>query len=358
MEHRVDAWMILSILGILAASLVTLQSQAEVVGAQLVVRQLLWGLAGLLLLWSLSRVNPSLFERIAPAAYLVGLMALAAVLLWGEVRSGTKGWFALGPLTIQPSEFARLGVAMMVASWLARRSSSHLSLRDTLVLGVMVGLPFLLVFIEPDLGVALTYLPLLVCGLWLGGLRKHVWIMLTLVCILGAVSAWFTVLKPYQKERVISIVNPEHDPFGAGYQVRQSKIAVGSGGFLGSGLGRGSQVLLRFLPAQHTDFIFAAWAEATGLVGTSALLTLYVLLLGRLAHVTALAETHYGVCLTTLIGSWFAFQVVLNLGVVLGWLPTTGITLPLFSYGGSSLLTTCAALGIVQSIKRFRFMNQ
>jgi rod shape determining protein RodA len=329
-----------------------------VVGQQLVMRQLLWGAAGVVIILALSRIHLTVFERAAPLLYGLSLAALAAVLIWGEVRSGTRGWFALGPLTLQPSEFARLGVGIMVATWLSHRSAPRLSLAEGLALCLLVGVPVLLILLEPDLGVAITYLPLLGCGLWLGGISRRAWLALLLICVIGAAAAWQVALRPYQKERVLTVLDPERDPYGAGYQVRQSKIAVGSGGLVGYGLGYGSQALLRFLPAQHTDFIFAAWAEATGLVGTSTLLALYVLLLARIATIAAITENRHGLCLAVLIGTWLAFQVVVNLGVVLGWLPTTGVTLPLFSYGGSSLLSTCAALGIVQSIWRHRLVYQ
>jgi rod shape determining protein RodA len=358
MEHRVDAWLVIAVVGVLAASIATLNAQAQVVGGQLVLRQLLWGAGGLTVLLILSRLHLTLYERLAPVVYGLGLVALLAVLLWGEVRGGTRGWFAVGPLTVQPSEFARIGVMLMVAAWLSRRSKRQLSIGDCLVVGLIVGVPFVLILAEPDLGVALTYLPLLGCALWLGGLSTRAWLVMVLICGVTATAAWHVVLRPYQKERVLTIVNPGKDPYGAGYQVRQSKIAVGSGGVIGYGLGRGSQALLRFLPAQHTDFIFAAWAEATGFVGTTVLLLLYCLLLLRIAAAGIATEIRHGLCLAMLILTWLAFQVIVNLGVVLGWLPTTGITLPLFSYGGSSLLTTCAALGIVQSIWRHRLVNQ
>jgi rod shape determining protein RodA len=156
----------------------------------------------------------------------------------------------------------------------------------------------------------------------------------------------------------LTVFQPERDPFGAGYQVRQSKIAVGSGGVSGQGLGRGSQSQLRFLPAQHTDFAFAVWAEATGFFGTTMLLLSYALLLSRIGKVALTTDSRHGLILAVLVGGWFVFQVVVNLGMVLGWLPTTGVTLPLFSYGGSSLISTCAALGAVQSVWRHRLVNQ
>jgi rod shape determining protein RodA len=247
---------------------------------------------------------------------------------------------------------------LMVAAWLGRRSGRRLSAPEAAVVVALVAAAAALVALEPDLGVTLTYLPVAVAALWLGGLPRWAWITLVVVTILGGVAAWNTALKPFQKERVLTVLDPERDPYGVGYQVRQSKIAVGSGGVAGQGVGHGSQSLLRYLPAQHTDFAFAVWAEATGFVGATGLLLAYALMLYRIGMAAAVAENRYGLVVAILIGAWLAFQVVVNLGMVLGLLPTTGITLPLFSYGGSSLLSTCAALGVVQSVWRYRLVNQ
>jgi rod shape determining protein RodA len=357
MEHRIDPWMILAACGVLAASLATLHAVSRVIGPELVVRQLLWGAAGLAVLWLLSRVHLRLYERLAPAAYVVSMVALLAVLLVGETRGGTRGWFAFGPVTLQPSEFARLGTVLMAASWLSRHEGNRLRARDVWALGAFVGGATCLVALEPDLGVALTYVPILIVGLWLGGLHNRVWVILVLLGLVGSVVGWQGALKPYQKERVLTVLNPERDPYGAGYQLRQSKIAVGAGGVIGQGLGRGSQSALRFLPAQQTDFVFAVWAEATGFLGALGLLAAYALLLSRICLVALRSETKHGLMICALVGASMAFQIIINLGMVLGWLPTTGITLPLFSYGGSSLLSTCAALGIVQSVWRYRLVN-
>ena len=358
MEHRIDAWLILAVAGILGASLVTLNAVSQVVGTQLLARQLLWACGGMLTLIVLSRIRLDHYARLAPLAYVVGVTALILVLVFGEVRSGTRGWFALGPLTLQPSEFARVTTMLMVAAWLGRRSGGRLSAKEA---GGVVGLVLVsavLVALEPDLGVTLTYLPVAVTALWLGGLPRWAWVWLVILAIAIGVVGWNTVLKDFQKERVLTVLDPERDPYGVGYQVRQSKIAVGAGGVAGGGVGQGSQSLLRYLPAQHTDFAFAVWAEATGFVGASGLLLAYALLLYRIGMAAAVAESRFGLILTILVGAWFAFQVVVNLGMVLGPLPTTGITLPLFSYGGSSLLSTCVALGLVQSVWRHRLVNQ
>jgi rod shape determining protein RodA len=222
----------------------------------------------------------------------------------------------------------------------------------------MIGAVALLIIAEPDLGVALTYLPIAGAALWLGGLPVRTWIVLALLAVAAAAVVWQSGLQPYQKERVLTVMDPERDPYGAGYQVRQSKIAVGSGQLVGQGLGAGSQSLLSFLPAQHTDFAFAVWAEATGFVGATGLLLAYMLLLARIGWTAFATESRHGLVLAILVASWLAFQVVINIGMVLGWLPTTGITLPLFSYGGSSLLSTSAALGFVQSVWRHRLLYQ
>jgi len=355
-EHRIDPWLILAVVGILAASLATLHAAGPVLGSGPLLRQALWGACGLLLLWALSRPSLSIYSQLAPVAYGAGIAGLLLVLVLGEARGGSRAWFALGPLTIQPSEFARLGVILMVAAWLGRSRSRRLTLRDGLVVTVLVGAAVLLVVVEPDLGVALTYLPIAAAALWLGGLPIRTWVALILLTVIGGVVLWQSGLEPYQRERVLTVMDPERDPYGAGYQVRQSKIAVGSGQLVGQGIGHGSQSLLLFLPAQHTDFAFSVWAEATGFAGATALLAAYALLLGRIGWTALAAASRHGLVLAILIGSWLAFQVVVNIGMVLGWLPTTGITLPLFSYGGSSLLSTCVALGVVQSVWRHRLL--
>ncbi|MCP4899237.1 MAG: rod shape-determining protein RodA [bacterium] len=357
MEHRIDPWILVAILSIIGMSLLTLHAAEEVVGGQLLLRQTVWGALGLTGFWILSRVHITVYERWAPVLYVAGLAILLSVLFFGEVRSGTRGWFAIGPLTIQPSEFARLTTLLVAAVWVARRENLYLTAREVVAILALVAAPVALVLFQPDLGVALTYLPVLAGALWLGGLRAKAWLAVAMLGIALVVGAWHTVLQPYQKDRVLTILDPERDPYGAGYQVRQSKIAVGSGGAWGQGLGQGSQSVLRFLPAQHTDFIFAAWAESTGFLGTAALLTAYALLLGRIGLVAAKTPGRHGLVLAVLVGLWLAFQVIVSVGMAVGWMPTTGITLPLFSYGGSSLLTTCLALGVVQSVWRHRLVN-
>jgi rod shape determining protein RodA len=358
MEQRIDPWLILAVVGILGASLMTLHTISRVVGSNLLLKQFLWGLIGLLVLVLMSLVRLDIYERLAPLFYGLSIVALLLVLFVGEARSGNKAWIAVGPVTIQPSEFARLATILLAATWLARRGGRNLRLQEVVVAVAMIGVPVFLIALEPDLGVGLTYFPVLAVVLVLGGLPRWAWILLVVFGLVAVQATWLYVLKPYQKDRVMTVFEPERDPFGGGYQVRQSKIAVGSGGIGGQGLGRGSQSQLRFLPAQHTDFAFAVWAEATGFIGGTLLLLGYALLLSRIGKVAFTTDSRHGAILAVLIGGWLVFQVVVNLGMVLGWLPTTGVTLPLFSYGGSSLVSTCAALGVVQSAWRHRLVNQ
>lgn len=358
MHHRIDSALMLAIVSILAASLVNLYGVSSAVGSGLLLRQAIWGVFGMALLWACSFVRASFWERAAPKIYALGLLALIAVLVFGQVRGGTRGWFVLGPVSLQPSEFARLGTMLMVAAFLGKREEDRLDLGSFLIISAMVAVPVLLVLLEPDLGVALTFSPILVVAWWLGGLKPRVWVAVALLAMITAGVAWTSLLKPYQKERVLTVLDQDRDPYGAGYQARQSRIAVGSGGLTGEGIGRGSQSVLRFLPAQQTDFAFAAWAESTGFIGGSALLIAFGVILFRLGVLTEKSQRRTDLSFVTLVFAWLAFQILVNLGMVLGWLPTTGITLPLFSYGGSSVISTCATLGIVQSIWRHRFVNQ
>jgi rod shape determining protein RodA len=356
--QRIDAWLLLAIAGIIGASLATLHAVVPVLGWQPLLRQLVWGAAGVVLVWALAHVRPSRYATHASTVYVACLIALIAVLFVGDIRGGARAWFAFGPITVQPSEFARLGTILLLAAWLGRRRVSMLGPRGAVIVLSIVGTATFLIALEPDLGVALTYLPIAVAGLWLGGLSSRVWVVIVLLAVVSAGVIWQAGLKPYQRERVLTLLNPERDPYGYGYQLQQSKIAVGSGGSIGQGLGRGSQSLLRFLPAQHTDFVFAVWAEATGFLGATVLLLAYALLLFRIAVTAFAAESRYGLVVSVLVGAWLGFQVIFNIGMVVGWLPTAGITLPLFSYGGSSLLTTCIALSFVHSVWYHRLVYQ
>jgi rod shape determining protein RodA len=223
--------------------------------------------------------------------------------------------------------------------------------------GMIVGIPMLLVLKQPDLGTALTYVPVAIMGLFLGGMRaKHALILLLIAGILMP-AVWHYGLKPYQKERLTSFMAPEADSRGSGYQVIQSLVAVGSGGLWGKGATKGTQTQGQFLPVPHTDFIFAAWSEEHGFVGASFVLLLYFLMLMRLISNAQTAPDRAGTFIVMGVVAVLAFHVLVNVGMVVGFMPVTGIPLPLMSYGGSSVLFTFLALGIVMNVRMRRFVN-
>jgi len=335
------------------------QSSTAIAMAQpsFVARQLVWLVLGFVTLLVFAAADYRVLVRFAPLFYSVALVVLVTLLLVAPLRAGTRSWLTLGPYTVQPSEFARVATLLAVVAIAGRHQKKQLSLRVATRLCIVVAVPAVLVALQPDLGVALTYVPLLLAALWLGGLPWRTWVGFIAVT-LGLVAAlWVWYLRPYQQERVLTLLDPGRAPSGAGYQQRQSRIAVGSGGPTGKGLRSGTQSQLRFLPAQRTDFIFAVWAEETGFVGTGLLLAAYALLTLRIFIVTLHARDREGALLAGAAGSMIAVQILVNLAMVTGLAPTTGITLPLLSYGGSSMLATCTTLGLVQSVWRLRYAN-
>jgi len=356
--RRLDPWLLLSVLVLSAVAVAVQRSTAQALAEPgFVGRQMAWLAIGLVLVLLFALTDYRVLVRLAPLFYGTAVVVLAAMLFVAPVRAGTRAWLALGPYTVQPSEFARIATLLAVAALAGRLQLSHLDGRSFARLAALVAVPAALVALEPDLGVALTYAPILLAALWLGGLPWRAWAGLILLGVAFAGAAWTWYLKPYQKERVLTFVDPDRAPYGAGYQQRQSAIAVGSGGLTGRGLGSGTQSQLRFLPAQHTDFIFAVWAEETGFLGAAVVLGAYVLLVARVFLIALAARDRPGAVLAGCAGAVLAAQVVVNLGMVTGLAPITGITLPLISYGGSSVLATCITIGLVQSVWRLRFAN-
>jgi rod shape determining protein RodA len=229
-------------------------------------------------------------------------------------------------------------------------------IRQVIEMGILAGLPLVLVGLQPDTGTALTYVPIYLAALLLGGLR---WKLIAAVMILGLLMApigWHN-LKGYQKERILTVFQPERDPAGVGYQVRQSKIAIGSGKFTGKGLFRGTQSHLNFLPAQHTDFILSVLAEELGFAGAVAVLCLFYYVLYRGILAARSAQDRLGTYLCLLVVAWIVGQVGINIGMVLGLLPTIGVPLPFMSYGGSALLATMAGIGLIANVRARRIVN-
>lgn len=356
--RRLDPWLLGAFAVIATCSFLAQQSTAQALDAQsFPIRQLVWLALGAAVLVVIGLSDYRIWARAAPALYAISLAVLAAMLVFAPVRAGTRSWIGLGPFGGQPSEIVRVVAILLVGLLAAEHRQRRFDLAGMLRLSGVVAAPMLLIALQPDLGVALTYVPVLLAALWLAGLPWRAWMALLLAALALAGAAWLWYFKPYQRERILTFLDSDRAPLAAGYQQRQSRIAVGAGGLTGRGLKSGTQSQLRFLPAQHTDFIFAVWAEETGFAGAGLLLAAYATLLMRIFLIALAARDRLGAVLAGCIGAWLAAQTAFNLAMVLGAAPTTGITLPLLSYGGSSILATCIGLGLVQSVWRLRFAN-
>ena len=323
------------------------------------VRQIYWVLGGVGAMFLVSLLNyQALLDQIH-WFYIAAVAALMAVLVFGQKYLGARRWIHMpGGNHFQPSEWVKLILILAVAKYFADLRHSELSWSDFMKAGAIVGIPMLMVLAQPDLGTALTYVPIAVMGVFLGGLQWKQGLTVGLLAVI-AVSAVFLVprvhvLKSYQKQRLTSFIDPELDPQGTGYQVEQSKIAVGSGGLWG---GKGSQTHGAFLPVPQTDFIFAAFAEEHGFVGALGVLLLYFIVLMRLTQNAQTAPDRAGTFLVMGVVAVLSFHILVNVGMVVGFMPVTGIPLPLMSYGGSSVLFMFLALGMVMNVRMRRFVN-
>jgi rod shape determining protein RodA len=321
-------------------------------------KQVFWLLGGLAAMFVLSVVN---YHRLLEAVHWIYgfcLVSLVAVLLVGTKVMGGKRWIKLpGGIHFQPSEWVKLVLIVAMARYFSSLAGKELTWGDIFKSFLMVGVPMLLVLKQPDLGTSLTYLPVLIIGLFLGGLEWKKALTLVVAGLVLVVPVWAKVLKPYQKQRLTSFLNPDTDPRGSGYQVKQSLIAVGDGGIWGRGATKGTQTQGDFLPIPYTDFIFAAFCEEHGFVGAVFVLLLYFLILARLIQNAQTAADVSGTFLIMGVVAVLIFQIAVNVGMVIGLMPVTGIPLPLMSYGGSSVLFTFLALGIAMNVRMSRFVN-
>ncbi len=340
----------LSVLGVLFVA------SATAGGRGLAARQGIWVAVGVGLMFAAVLVDYRVLLKISFPIYCVCLVPLVYLLFFGERIANVKSWIRFAGLQFQPAELAKVATALLLAYLFDNEDDGRLRPGALVKLVAIVGVPFLLVFLQPDMGLAATFLPLLAVGLIFGGLPAKRWLVIFLILIVLSGSAWF-LLKDYQKERIGTFLNPEQDLLGSGYQVRQSKIAVGSGGFFGKGFRSGTQSQLRFLPVQHTDFILAVIAEEWGFLGVILVLGLFAALLLRALTLAQAARDRGGVFLILALAGVIFFSVVVNASMMIGLLPTTGIPLPLVSYGGSSVATTFLAIGLILGVEYRRFAN-
>jgi rod shape determining protein RodA len=320
-------------------------------------KQVYWVGIGLAVMFMVSLVNYQALLENVHWLYLGSLAALLGVLLFGVKIFGARRWIDLGSFHFQPSEWVKLIVILALAKYFADARQREATVADIVKVGLIAGVPFLLIIAQPDLGTALTLVPIAFMALFLGGLRfKHLMVIVVVAALVVPVAYKF-VLKDYQRERLTSFMNPEADPRGSGYQVQQSLIAVGAGGIWGKGTAKGSQTQGMFLPVTHTDFIFASFAEEHGFVGAMGVLLLYFIVLMRLIHNAQTAPDRAGALVVMGVVALLGFHILVNIGMVVGFMPVTGLPLPLLSYGGSSVLFMFLALGVVMNVRMRRFVN-
>ncbi|MBF0609848.1 MAG: rod shape-determining protein RodA [Magnetococcales bacterium] len=314
------------------------------------IRQVIHFIVALILLFAVSLTNDQFFLRYAYVIYFGILLLLIAVAVLGIVGMGARRWLDLGGFRLQPSEMMKVAVILALARYFHDRGVVNpLRFRDLIVPALLLGVAAGLIIKQPDLGTAVMVLAAGGVVIFVAGLPwKYIFLMVT-TFVAAAPIAW-KFMHDYQQKRILTLLNPEGDPLGAGYHIIQSKIAVGSGGMMGKGYLKGSQSHLDFLPEQHTDFIFSVLAEEWGFIGGMVLLGLFALLILRGLLIAANARDRFGLLVASGIISLIAFQVIINLGMVIGIFPVVGIPLPLVSYGGSSMVTIMGALGVMAHI--------
>lgn len=337
----------LSLLGIL-----TMSTFGQ--GSSLASRQLLWLAIASGIYLGLSTLDIRFIRRtpVVMTLYVSALVLLVLLLLFADPVLGARAWFSFGPVSFQPADLAKLALLVLLAKYLSRRHVEIGDFRHIIVSGAYALTLALLILVEPDMGNAIIF-----GTLWLGMMlvsgisKKHLAVLGLMACVIAS-ALWFGGLKPYQRTRIVSFVNPASDIHGSGYNAYQAKIAVGSGELFGKGIGYGTQSKLRFLPEYQTDFIFAAFAEEWGFIGVALLLSTYALLFARLAQIARSAATNFDAFFTLGVLILFVAHVALHTGISLGLLPVTGTTIPFMSSGGSHLVLEFAALGIVTSLAR------
>jgi len=297
--------------------------------------------------WRALRENPYLILGL----YLLCLVALTGLFFFAPEIRGVRAWYRFGPISLDPIEFTKIALIILLAKYFSMRHIEMYRMRHILLSGVYVFLPALLIFFQPDLGSILILITLWITILIISGIKIGHFLILCLCGLLIFISGWLFFLKDYQKERLISFVAPQIEPLGVGWSQAQSKIAIGSGGIFGQGLGKGSQTQYGFLPEPRTDFIFSAIAEEFGLVGVSLLLFLFSIFIWRIIKIAFISQTNFPRLFASGLAILLVSQIFIHIGMNLGILPIIGIPLPLISYGGSSLIATFIGLGILQSIK-------
>ncbi|HSN44902.1 MAG TPA: rod shape-determining protein RodA [Casimicrobiaceae bacterium] len=351
LARRIDTFLFVVAMAIAGIGLVTLYSATEQSLARIDNQVVSLGIA-LVLMWLVANIPPQTIARVAVPLYVVGVVLLIGVALFGITVNGSKRWLNLGIARIQPSELMKIALPLMLA-WYFQRFEGRLGWKDFLLATVLIAVPVYLIKRQPDLGTSLLIAASGFYVLYLAGLSWKVMAGLALLAGAAAPLVW-PLLRPYQQERILTFVDPTRDPLGAGYHSTQASIAIGSGGMTGKGWLNGTQTHLDFLPERHTDFIFAVFGEEFGLIGNVALLILYLLLVGRGLVITANASTLFARLIAGSVTLMFFTYAFVNMGMVSGVLPIVGVPLPMMSYGGTALVSLFVGLGILMSVQAHR----
>jgi rod shape determining protein RodA len=346
--------LVLTVVGVLLVYSATYYSDPAL---GLVKRQILWVGIALGLMIAFLVVDYHVLFDIAPILYGIGIVLLIYLLVFGKLTANVKSWIRFGGFQFQPSEFMKIFTALMLARFFDSNDRAYLDFRSFLIAMGIVGLPVALIIVQPDFGTAATFFPLIAVTMFFGGIRARVWIAMILIVAIALPAGYMFFLKPYQKDRLLTFLNPERDPLGKGYQVTQAKIAIGSGGIHGKGFKHGTQAKLEFLPARHTDFIFAVLGEEWGFIGVVIVLGLYLYLIVQALLFAKHARDRGGTFLVICLIAFIIFHVLINVSMQIGVLPTTGIPLPLISYGGSSTMMFFIAIGLMLNVDMRRFVN-
>lgn len=352
--RKLDFTLIAIVIGIVVISLIVIGSATHINTPSddrywYVQRQGIFALLNCMLVFFVLHFDYKVLQRYGNALYILNLVMLVAVMLMGQSALGAQRWIQIGPITLQPSEFSKIIMIISLASMLDKRTGKLNTFKDLLPVAAYVGLPFILVMKQPDLGTSLVFMAIFLGMTFVAGVNLRL-----LMTIFGIGAAFMPIfwhfLKDYQKMRIMVFMDPNVDPLGSGYHIIQSKIAIGSGMLFGKGLFGGTQSQLNFLPENHTDFIFAVIGEELGFIGAAFVLILYLIMLYRAAKIANAARDNFGSLLAVGITSMWIFHVLVNVGMTAGIMPVTGIPLPLMSYGVSSLTTNLLAVGILLNI--------
>lgn len=324
--------------------------------APLFQKQLLWTAIGIGLMFLFLSIDYHVLLEISPLLYAVGIALLVWVLAYGRVTRHVRSWIHMGSFQFQPSEFMKIFTALLIARYFGKNVRAYLSFRSFVVVSAIIGLPVILIAIQPAFGSAASFFPLVIVAMYFGGIKPRFWLVAAIGAAVALPVGWH-LLKPFQRERIAIFLDPARDPLGSGYQVLQAKIATGSGGITGQGFLHGTQVNLEFLPARHTDFIFSVLGEEWGYVGVVILLALFLFLIVESLSIAKLSRDRAGTFLVLSLVCFFVFHVIINVAMQIGVLPVTGIPLPLVSYGGSATMMFFTAIGLILNVDFRRFVN-